>query len=874
VELSSDVRGSGFGADLRRLRTSAGLTQDALAERAGVGVRTIQDLEGGTHRPLARTLQRIADALTLTGEQRVRFEAAAKPVPRRRNVIPLGPRLRAVPSDPTPARPGPRGLPIPLTSFIGRKRELERLQCMLGRRGQQIGAPPSPEPRLLTLTGAPGAGKTRLAIEAAAALIDAFAEGVCFVDLAPLRDASLVVASIAQALDLRETGGRPLRDVLAAYLRDKRLLLVLDNVEHLLAAAPVVAGLLSASPGLKVLATSRERLNVRGEHEFVVPPLPLPEGPNLPSVWELPRYAAVQLFLDRARAAKSDFAVNPDEVRAIVGICRRLDGLPLALELAAARVRVLRPDEMLARLEDRLGVLTGGPRDVPERQRTLRAAIAWSYDLLNPTEQVFFRQLAVFVGGWNLPAATAVSLPVAPHNGEPHRDPAMIGGNAPNVQDALESLVSKGLVRAEAHRAIPGCQSGRFGMLETLREYAGERLAESGEVDSVRRQHAAFFLALAEEAGPQVYGADGRTWLERLDQDHDNLRAALRWAEESGEPETSLRLAAALYRFWWIRGHAVEGWRWVTRALAHDIGRRPEDDRRLRLMRALALHAAGCLADDDTRAAQPLFEEGLAIFRTLGERRRVANTLHNLAQILGKQGEADRAWKLFAESLALWRDLEDTWGLTAVLRGIAELALDQGDYARARLVAEECLTLARQDQSTMNVANALCELGQIDLHEGNFDQACARFEESLALLGELGSQQSKSVLPRIYLAKIAIEVGDYPGARSYLVASFRILRDLGYPGGSVAEALEVSAALAAARGRPEHGYRLAGGAEQLRQSVGIPVPPAEKSDLDRHLGSTRHMLGEAVVEQARAAGRTMTLEQLVSAALNEDDPYE
>jgi predicted ATPase len=446
-------------------------------------------------------------------------------------------------------------LPAQPTPLIGREREVADVTALL-RRG---------DVRLVTLTGPGGTGKTRLGFQIAAELLDDFAEGTYFVDLAPISDPDLVASVIAQTLGARETGGRPLVELLNTYLREKHLLLLLDNFEQVLSAAPLVAGLLAAAPRLKVLVTSREVLHLRSEKEFPVPPLELPDPQHPKEIETLSQYAAVQLFIARALDVKPDFAVTNQNAPALAEVCARLDGLPLALELAAARIKLFSPEALLARLNSRLAVLTGGPRDLPERQQTLRNTIEWSYNLLDAGEQTLFRRLSIFVGGCTGDAVEAVCNP---------------DGDLPlEVIDRLAALLDKSLLKQlEGSDGAP-----RFMMLETIREYALERLAASGETEVLRRRHAECFLALAETAEPQFHGSDQRLWLDRIEIEHDNLRAALAWSLEGqrATPQSpddqlrsalGLRLAAALWQFWDRRGYAPEGRRWLERTLAADRG--------------------------------------------------------------------------------------------------------------------------------------------------------------------------------------------------------------------------------------------------------------------------------------------------------------
>jgi predicted ATPase/class 3 adenylate cyclase len=558
----------------------------------------------------------------------------------------------------------PNNLPAQPTPLVGREREAAAAVALLGR----------DDVRLLTLTGPGGTGKTRLGLQVAADLLEAFPDGCWFVDLAPLADPALVPSAIASVLGVREEGGRPLAEALADHLRDKALLLVLDNLEQLLpAAAPGIGGLLAACPGLTVLATSRAPLRLRAEREWPVPPLGLPDRARLPPLDRLTQYAAVRLFAERAQAVRPDFAVTTANAPAVAEICWRLDGLPLAIELAAARVKAFPPEALLRRLERRLGALTGGARDLPLRQQTLRGAIAWSHDLLGEAERVLFRRLAVFAGGATLEAAEAVAGP---------------DGEA-DVFGALASLVDQSLVRqGEGPGALPEGEP-RFSMLETIREYGLEQLERSGEAEEAHERHATFFLALAEAAEGELGGPAQGAWLGRLEDEHANLRAALGWALER-EPGTALRLGGALRGFWEARGHLTEGRGWLERALAGGGGAPAE-------LRAKGLRGAGYLAyrQGDYERAVTQFGEGLALNRALGDRAGIANSLTNLGVVAHRRGEPDRAAALYEEGLGLCRELGDRAGIARSLVNLGAVALDRGEPDRAATLLEESLGLAR-----------------------------------------------------------------------------------------------------------------------------------------------------------------------------------
>lgn len=733
----------------------------------------------------------------------------------------------------------PNNLPVQPTPLIGREREVITARSLLQH----------PETRLLTLTGPGGVGKTRLGLQLAADVHREFPNGTFFVDLAPVISADLVIPSIAKTLSVQETTNRPILDSLKEYLRDRQLLLVLDNFEHVLASAAQVADLLSACPRLKALVTSREALHLRSEHQFPVPPLSLPNRSRGESVDQVTRYEAIRLFIERAQAAKPEFAISDRNAYAIVEVCHRLDGLPLAIELAAARVNVFSPQALLARLEHRLATLTSGPRDVPVRQQTLRQAIAWSYDLLTPGEQMLYRRLAVFVGGCTLTAAEAV----------------VAGGGLDlglDVVNGMASLVDKSLLRREE---TPG--DLRFRMLETIREHALERLTTAGEADRFERAHADFYLEFAEQAEPGLHeGGRQADWMERLTEDHDNLRAALSWFTRHGPADHGLRLAAALSRFWRIRGYFAEGRERMAELLARPAARTRTP------ARAKVLHSAGLFASHQGEyvEARALFEESLDIYRELGDLGGTGWALIDLGIVTRYEGNHRAARSLLEEGLVSVKQAGDTKGMAAALGNLGLIARDQGDAGVAEAHLDQSLALWRHLGDRVGIGWTLTGLAMIARAQGKFEVAQARIGESLAVWSELGDRQNAAnVLSTA--ASLALDQGEHSVAQARLAESLGIFQDLGDRRG-IAFVLEGFAGLAAAEAQPLRAHCLAATATTLRRLIGAGPPPAWRADLERHLEAASRGLSRDALEEASARGRSMTLTEAIAFALEQPSP--
>ena len=793
-------QGSGFGDILRRYRVAAGLTQEALAERAAMSARGISDLERGvrTH-PYPATVRRLAEALALSDAHRTVLERAAT-------------RIGAEPSGPVGA------LPTPLSSFVGREQQVAVVRKVLAVE------------RLVTLLGPGGIGKTRLAIEAAAGAGGAFADGVVFVALANVRDPGLVVGALAEALGIQEMGSRPLTDRVRSRLRTAHTLVLLDNFEHVLPAADAVGALLADCPRLHLLVTSRVPLRLAGERELPVPPLALPDVHRMPPPEQLSSYEAVRLFLERAQAAPA-----AEDAAAIAEICIRLDGLPLALELAASRLRVLSPQMLLERLGRALPLLVGGPRDMPARQRTLTATITWSHDLLDAAEQRLFRRIAVFVGGFTLDAAEAVC-------GDAELGPAVL--------DGIESLLEKSLVGRHG--------GARLRLLETVREYAVERASAAGELAELRRRHAAYYLGVAEAA--EFASVDAPSWLQRLEVEHNNLRAALRWALEH-EPLTALRLGSAIWRFWYARGHLTEGGRWLEEALLTTAGHDAPV-----VVRAAALTGAGVLAHYQgqyTRAAA-LCGQSLALCRAVGDRAGVAAALHGLALVARAGGDFAVARTMYEEARRIHEELDDRWGLSYTLRYLAVVLWMEADYAQASRVITSSLAVARAIGDGQGIAITLTVQSYVACSLGDHEAAEAAAAESFTQHERYGDR--RGVAQAQWALGMAVtgqgRHADASTLHKRALATFSEIGDRYFTGMCF-----IGLAHCAVAARPRDAVRLLAADAAVTTAIGAPRWPSIRPYIRQTLDRARTMLDDSAFEQAWTSGEALSVEQATALAM-------
>ncbi|NOK83936.1 MAG: hypothetical protein GFH27_549309n63 [Chloroflexi bacterium AL-W] len=833
------MHGTTFGQWLRHQRDQRGLTREALAQQIGYSAALLRKLETGERRPSHQVAERLAQIFEVAIDQHSTFIQHA-----RNGTAPLltptptaTPAVRAL--GPITPVVSPSNLPAPRTTLIGRNTDVQQV-CQLLTQS---------EVRLVTLTGHGGVGKTRLALQVAAQIQNIFLHGVWFIDLTTVTDPTMVISTIAQTLGIREHGSTNVLEQVQIYLQTRNVLLFLDNFEQVLDAASQVAQLLDGVAQLKILITSRVRLQLDGEHVVTVEPLVLPPLDPLPPLVELAKNSSVALFVARAQASQKDFALTETNATAIATVCMHLAGLPLALELAAARLRVLSPTALLQRLIEHHEALTEGVRDGPSRQQSMQATIGWSYGLLKPAEQILFIRLAVFVGGCTL---TAIETICSGQDTDKHSptDTSKIASLWIPVLDGLAALLDSNLIT----RSIEADDEPRFGMLVPIYSYARNKLLATPEIAILQERHAGYYLAFAEQAAAELTGPQQQQWLDWLEHEHDNLRAALQWFIEQEDAESALRLGTALWRFWEVRGHWSEGVHWLEQALSREQQIPIE-------LRASTLHVLGRLLAylSEFQRAYTYLETSLQLWRDLGDQGNIALLLNSLGLAVNKQGQLDQATVYFEESYKLYQLAGDTLGAARAQSNLGVIAAEIGDCTRARSLYQDSLANYRKLGDTAGVSVMLGNLGIVMWLEGDYEEARRLTLESLKLARQL-NYMPVLVNNLVYLVKICLSQHDLTNAQVYLLESLPLTRD---PARRrlLADTIEGAAGLAGKCGQYEQAARLWGATSTLRETISSFWPPSERPFYEQLIAEAASQIDPSTWEAAWLAGQQLSWEQ-------------
>lgn len=810
-----------FGTWLRRQRRALDLSQQAFADQVGCAEVTLRRIEAGTLKPSKELANVLLQNLGIPESERLQWIAFA----RGSSAFPL--------STAAPSRKPTTNFPIPLTTFIGRQREQVEVSQLLSKN------------RLVTLTGTGGVGKTRLAIQVVTGVRSHFPDGVWFLDLAPLVNPILLPNTLATVIGLRESAELSFKDLLINYFQARSALVVFDNCEHLIeSCAQLVLSLLSACEDLSILATSREALRVAGEIPYRVPSLEIPRLDAESAMETLKNIDSVQLFAERATAASSSFLINPHNAFAVAEICQRLDGIPLAIELAAARVNVLTVEQILMRLNERFRLLTGGFRSVVSRHQTLEAAVDWSYTLLSEKERTVFRRLAVFSGGWTLKAAEAICIGNGIESAE--------------VLDLLSGLVNKSLVFVET---VQG--HSRYRRLQMIREYALAMLKKSDEMSMIRFRHLNFFAEMVFEAERNLKGPEEAFWYERLDSELDNLRTALTWFEGLEHVEIRLRFVAGLWRYWKNRGRSSEGRAYLQQILSGV----PHGPSRQTAAYARALTAAGALAyyQADFSYSEQSRREALSIYRVLADKVGIGDCLIGLGNAAISQGHYDQARAFYEEGLGIRQEMGDKWGIARLIGNLGLLAYFQMNYDRAHSLVQESLTLFRELQDYQGVANELSNLGDIARHQGKLSMARAFYEESVSN-SRLMKDQWGMAYGILGIADVAFEQGDFSTAISHYKECLGMFqKEADYIG--LPYVLESVARLLLTKKQLEYAAQIYSSADALRQRTHSPLPLPDQAAYQKHLSLLKEQLGSPKFDVIWSDGRMIASDQAITLAL-------